>query len=90
MASLISTEKDYSEAIAASHLAVLHFLADWAPECSTITAVLAELAKDPGLSKAGLAKTRTFYQKPTGEGLTGYIRVLLGLMGKMGNMKLSY
>ena len=49
MASLITTEKDYSEAIAASHLAVLHFLADWAPECSTITAVLAELAKDPGL-----------------------------------------
>ena len=30
------------------------------------------------------------WQKPTGEGLTGYIRVLLGLMGKMGNMKLSY
>ena len=41
-------------------------------------------------SQPGLAKTRVFYQKPTGEGLTGYIRVLLGLMGKMGNMKLSY
>ena len=51
MADLITTEKAYSEAIAASHLAVLHFLADWAPECATITAVLAELSKDPGLAK---------------------------------------
>ena len=51
MASLITSEKAYSEAIAASHLAVLHFLADWAPECSTVTAVLTELSKDPGLSK---------------------------------------
>ena len=51
MASLITTEKAYSEAIAVSHLAVLHFLADWAPECSTVTAVLTELSKDPGLSK---------------------------------------
>ena len=51
MASLITTEKAYSEAIAASHLAVLHFLADWAPECATVTAVLAELSKDPGLAK---------------------------------------
>ena len=51
MASQIDSEKDYSEAIAASHLAVLHFLADWAPECSTITAVLSELKKDPSLDK---------------------------------------
>ena len=51
MARQINTEKDYSDAIAASHLAVLHFLADWAPECSTITAVLAELNKEPSLSQ---------------------------------------
>ena len=51
MTQTVTTEKDYSEAIAASNLAVLHFLADWAPECSTITAVLEELNKDPDLSK---------------------------------------
>ena len=51
MASPITSEKAYTEAIAASHLAVLHFLADWAPECSTITAVLEELGKDPGLAQ---------------------------------------
>ena len=45
----IKTEADYSAAISSNNLSVVHFMADWATECATITAVLAELAKDPAL-----------------------------------------
>lgn len=45
----IKTEAEYTSAIYDQSLAVVHFMADWATECATITAVLAELAKDPTL-----------------------------------------
>jgi len=45
----IKTEAEYTSAISDQSLAVVHFMADWATECATITAVLAELAKDPAL-----------------------------------------
>jgi len=45
----IKTEAEYTSAISDQSLAVVHFMADWATECATITAVLAELAKDPTL-----------------------------------------
>jgi len=45
----IKTEAEYTSAISEQSLAVVHFMADWATECATITAVLAELAKDPAL-----------------------------------------
>ena len=64
MASLITTEKAYSEAIAASHLAVLHFLADWAPECATVTAVL-EAA--PVLSPGPVASSTSSPSSPAAE-----------------------
>lgn len=50
MCSQLKTEAEYTAAIAAPHLSVVHFMADWATECATITAVLAELAKDASLS----------------------------------------
>ena len=45
----IKSEAEYTSAISDQSLAVVHFMADWATECATITAVLAELAKDPAL-----------------------------------------
>ena len=45
----IKTEAEYTSAISDQSLAVVHFMADWATECATITAVLTELAKDPAL-----------------------------------------
>ena len=47
----IKTEADYSAAISSNNLSVVHFMADWATECATITAVLAELKKDNSLGK---------------------------------------
>jgi len=49
MSSEIKSEAEYTSAISEQSLAVVHFMADWATECATISAVLAELAKDPGL-----------------------------------------
>ena len=49
MSSEIKSEAEYTSAISEQSLAVVHFMADWATECATINAVLAELAKDPGL-----------------------------------------
>ena len=45
----IKSEAEYTSAISDQSLAVVHFMADWATECATITAVLTELAKDPAL-----------------------------------------
>ena len=45
----IKSEAEYTSAISDQSLAVVHFMADWATECATITAVLTELAKDPTL-----------------------------------------
>jgi len=45
----IKSEAEYTTAISDQSLAVVHFMADWATECATITAVLTELAKDPAL-----------------------------------------
>jgi len=53
----IKTEVDYAKAILPSTLSILHFHAAWAAECSTVTAVLEELAKDGSIG--GKAK---FYQ----------------------------
>jgi len=46
----LKSEADYSHAIAAPVMAVVHFMADWAPECATIKAVLEELEKDASLA----------------------------------------
>ena len=51
MSSDLKTEVEYSAAISAPNLSVVHFMADWATECATITAVLNELQKDSNLSK---------------------------------------
>jgi len=51
MSSDLKTEADYTSAISAPALSVVHFMADWATECATITAVLNELQKDSSLSK---------------------------------------
>merc|ERR1719347_1719071 len=45
----LKTEAEYSKAIASPSLSILHFLADWATECSTVTAVLQELSKEDSL-----------------------------------------
>jgi len=47
----LKSEGDYTQAIAAPVMAVVHFMADWAPECATIKAVLEELGKDPALAQ---------------------------------------
>ena len=47
----IKSESDYTQAISAPVMAVVHFLADWAPECATIKAVLEELGKDSDLAQ---------------------------------------
>jgi len=47
----IKSEGDYTQAISAPVMAVVHFTADWAPECATIKAVLEELGKDPALAQ---------------------------------------
>jgi len=47
----IKSETEYAQAIADPCMAVVHFMADWATECSTIKAVLEELGKDKDLSK---------------------------------------
>lgn len=47
----LKSESDYNQAIAAPVMAVVHFMADWAPECATIKAVLEELEKDPALAE---------------------------------------
>jgi len=46
----IKSESEYNQAIAAPVMAAVHFMADWAPECATIKAVLEELEKDPALA----------------------------------------
>ena len=46
----LKSESDYNQAIAAPVMAVVHFMADWAPECATIKAVLEELEKDSALA----------------------------------------
>jgi len=46
----IKSESEYNQAIAAPVMAAVHFMADWAPECATIKAVLEELGKDPALA----------------------------------------
>jgi len=51
MAAEIKSESDYTQAISAPVMAVVHFLADWAPECGTIKAVLEELGKDQSLAE---------------------------------------
>jgi len=51
MAGEIKSESDYTQAISAPVMAVVHFLADWAPECGTIKAVLEELGKDQSLAE---------------------------------------
>ena len=51
MSEELKTEADYTAAISSPQLSVVHFMADWATECATITAVLQELAKDNSLSK---------------------------------------
>ena len=51
MSSDLKTEADYTSAISAPALSVVHFMADWATECATITAVLNELQKDSSLNK---------------------------------------
>lgn len=51
MAAEIKSESDYTQAISAPVMAVVHFLADWAPECATIKAVLEELGKDQSLAE---------------------------------------
>ena len=47
----LKTEEDYTKAISESNLSVVHFMADWATECATISAVLEELKKDNSLNK---------------------------------------
>eukprot|EP00092_Neocalanus_flemingeri_P010044 GFUD01010825.1.p1 GENE.GFUD01010825.1~~GFUD01010825.1.p1 ORF type:complete len:327 (+),score=92.51 GFUD01010825.1:41-1021(+) len=47
----IKSEGDYTQAISAPVMAAVHFMADWAPECATIKAVLEELAKDSDLAQ---------------------------------------
>jgi len=47
----LKTEAAYTAAISGSQLSAVHFMADWATECATITAVLQELTKDNSLSK---------------------------------------
>ena len=47
----IKSEAEYTSTISDQSLAVVHFMADWATECATITAVLNELQKDSNLSK---------------------------------------
>jgi len=47
----LQSEGDYTQAIAAPVMAVVHFMADWAPECATIKAVLEELGKDAALAQ---------------------------------------
>ena len=51
MSEELKTEADYTAAISSSQLSVVHFMADWATECATITAVLQELGKDNSLNK---------------------------------------
>jgi thioredoxin-like negative regulator of GroEL len=46
----VKTEAEYAAAVAAPVLTALHFLAPWAPECATVTAVLEELAREPALA----------------------------------------
>jgi len=46
----LKSESEYNQAIAAPVMAAVHFMADWAPECATIKAVLEELEKDPALA----------------------------------------
>ena len=51
----LKTEADYSSAVSSPCLTAVHFLASWAPECATVTAVLQELAREPQLQgKVGL------------------------------------
>jgi len=50
MATVLKTEDDYTKAIASPTMTVIHFLADWAPECATIKAVLEELGKGSDLA----------------------------------------
>jgi len=45
----LKTEAEYSKAIASPSLSILHFLADWATECVTVTSVLHELSKEDSL-----------------------------------------
>jgi len=47
----LKTEEDYTKAISESNLSIVHFMADWATECATISAVLGELIKDKSLDK---------------------------------------
>lgn len=47
----IKSEGDYTQAISTPVMAAVHFMADWAPECATIKAVLEELAKDSDLAQ---------------------------------------
>ena len=49
MPSDLKTESDYTAAIGEGNLSVVHFTADWAAECATVTAVLQELEKDNSL-----------------------------------------
>jgi len=53
----LKSQEEYSKAISSPNLSVLHFLASWAPECGTVTAVLQELTKEKVLE----GKV-TFYQ----------------------------
>jgi len=51
MATVIKAEADYTKAITSPTMTVIHFLADWAPECATIKAVLEELGKGSDLAQ---------------------------------------
>lgn len=45
----LKTEADYTAAVSSPCLTAVHFLASWAPECATVTAVLQELAREEQL-----------------------------------------
>jgi len=52
---VIKTEQEFKEQAArSSSLVVVHFLAEWAPQCSQVTDALIELKNDPQCAKANV------------------------------------